>query len=142
MTATDDYSKVVRGAGPLKLKGVKGAKVEKKRKKTPSVDKIPSEPRSPAGGDVASEPKDKDVASFKEPGVMKDGTKGKADDRPRDVYKPRKTEAELRHEEMRRRRVSLGLQEPCKVAIKLTAALCVAPRKSRERRHENTQTAC
>ena len=87
----DEYA--TAGGGALKLKGVKNAGVEKKRRK----DKRPKS--KPAEKALATP-----VAEEEEPvrGDEELDTTSKADT---ELREPLKTEAERRHEEMRRKRV-------------------------------------
>merc|ERR1711939_1009017 len=83
------------GSGKLKLKGVKDAKVDKKKKKKPS-----SKPKDEAGG-VG------DGDSFQDKSVMLKNLEDEdeqlaKDDEEREIVK---TEAEKRHEEQRRKRL-------------------------------------
>lgn len=88
---TEDYA---TAGGTLKLKGVKDSKVEKKKKKKKSKLDI--------------EDREKQATSHKHEGKEDKGHSGEADQEAmsEDVASVGKTEAERKHEEMRRQRVS------------------------------------
>ncbi len=104
--AGDDYAVA---AGSLKLKGVKGGKIEKKKKKK-SKSK-PSESDRPASAERINPPKSATdaKASSADPELQTAKELSPGDQEALGTYVG-KTEAEIRHEEMRRKRVSLCSQ--------------------------------
>jgi protein FAM32A len=88
---TDDYTPITRGS--LKLKGVKDSKIDKKKKKKKKTEDSDSISKS---AEVVASDKDGEDAL---------GAEGSAEKPPTTHTGAGKTEAERRHEEMRRKRV-------------------------------------
>ncbi len=140
------------GSGKLKLKGVKDAKVDKKKKKKPS-----SKPKDEAGGvgDGDSfqdksvmlknlEDEDEQLAKEERRMIgMVDGKEvgpgaGIKDDEEREIVK---TEAEKRHEEQRRKRVCLSctLDILHSMRLKANSPFATARRSTQARRRKDAQ---
>lgn len=97
---SSDYSNVVGGG--LKLKGAKDAGVKKKKKK---------EKKEKTSSDKPSMEKDNDSSTAMQKALADEEDDDKALQRPADaeIKQYGKTEAQKRHEEMRRKRVLLIL---------------------------------
>ncbi len=88
----DDYTPPIRGA--LKLKGVKDSKIDKKKKKKRKAAEdsdVPSKSKEPATTDQDGDEKTGESEELEELGAV--------------VMGSGKTGAEMRHEEMKRKRV-------------------------------------
>ena len=107
MMGTEDYTAV--GGGSLKLKGVKGSRVEKqKKKKKRAKDAEPTDTSKDAGrASDTEESKKVEASNDREVALRKALDEELADpEDEKQFHGVGKTEAERRHEERRRKRVS------------------------------------
>lgn len=96
---SDDYT-AAPSSGKLKLKGVTGSKIEKKKKK-----KSKDKERSKDKPELAVEKKARDGEDEGKRGSAEDEFEIREEDEDVDAVGITKTPAELRHEEMKRKRV-------------------------------------
>ncbi|KAH0545152.1 hypothetical protein FGG08_000764 [Glutinoglossum americanum] len=97
--ARDEYA---AAGGTLKLKGVKDSKVDKKRKKK----KVKAQPENETTSNQATAEEDMTAGEEKRPEASRDGSLGaRASSEASAPLMIGKTEAERRHEEMKRKRI-------------------------------------
>lgn len=116
--AKEDYaSAVVSGGGGLKLKGAKNAGIDKKRKKDKK-----KHMQQPQAGDGQAESSSNQVDEGERAGPQQMSKDSAEQERAEDLNLKEvgKTEAEKKHEEMRRKRVSTLRTSGWDAAISLT----------------------
>lgn len=136
----DDYTSVAGGG--LRLKGVTDSKItkhKKKRPKHPETEKRSSSAKPDAEASESQEPIHTDDKALTRTSGASDGEN---DSRERSVDRSEqrgKTEAELRHEERRRRRVCPLIWFPCRSID--ADVVCIARGAPQARRYEDAQGA-